>query len=461
MLASLLTFALLHQGHPATYRRQADAFLAEGKYEAAADAFLKAAEGFAKRGDPNAAIVCRDYANRYRTSMRLFRKAPPSGGALARHEPAAGMILGANIEREDSSRDYQVFNNWIGRWHAMFFRYRRYGMPFPKDDALRAKRAKAALQIAFEPRSLAEVRNDDYLRRFAEDAAASGIPLFLRFAGEMNGSWVSYGGDPVAYKRAFQLVSAVMRERAPNVAMVWCPNWTPDDKVDAYYPGREAVDWVGVNFYSVIFADADRQRPSEWRFPTDHVDAIYQRYSAAHPIMVGEWAATHMSSVDRKLRPDFAIRKIREFFGTAPLLYPRLKAASWLSFNAFKYAREERQLNNYSLMDVPEIARAYAAATDDSYFVTRWEGSLKPADHRWVEVPAGQPVRPGEALRVWYRSYSPEIELEVRAGTRPIATKGTPVAFDVEVPAGAKELRLVAMKPNGGVVKTTPPYPVR
>lgn len=111
MVASLLALTLLQQGYPATYRRQADVYLAQGKYEAAADAFLKAAEGFAKRGATNAATLCHDYANRYRTSVRLFRKAPPSGGALARHKPAAGMILGGNIEREDRSRDYQAFNN--------------------------------------------------------------------------------------------------------------------------------------------------------------------------------------------------------------------------------------------------------------------------------------------------------------------------------------------------------------
>lgn len=86
----------------------------------------------------------------------------------------------------------------------------------------------------------------------------------------------------------------------------------------------------------MIFADTDRQRPAECRFPTDHIEAIDRRYSGVHPIMVGEWAA------------------------------------SWLCFNALKYAREERQLNHYSLTDVPEIARAYAVATDDPYFVTRW-----------------------------------------------------------------------------------------
>lgn len=52
--ALLLPLGLFQQEHPATNRRQADAFLTEEKYEAAVDAFLKTAGGSSKREDPGA-----------------------------------------------------------------------------------------------------------------------------------------------------------------------------------------------------------------------------------------------------------------------------------------------------------------------------------------------------------------------------------------------------------------------
>lgn len=107
---------------------------------------------------------------------------------------------------------------------------------------------------------------------FAEACAKFTKPIFIIFAHEMNGSWYPWsvwidknnnltkdkgeetGHTPEKYQEAFRNVSAIFHKKAPNVAMVWCPNqgWLGKERIDPYtpfYPGDEYVDWVGLDFY--------------------------------------------------------------------------------------------------------------------------------------------------------------------------------------------------------------------
>ena len=355
------------------------------------------------------------------------------------------MYLGANIEREDATRYPQSFNNLIGKRHAMVFMYRKYGVGFPVAFARDLKKAGAALQIAWEPGSLSEVRDDRYLQQFAKDIRESEIPVFVRFASEMNGSWTPYHGNPALYREKFRLVADVVRTIAPNVIMVWCPNTIPEQPIPDYYPGPEAVDWVGVNFYSVIYNDSDRSRAADWRFPTDSLDYVYNRYSAAHPIMVAEWAASHRASIDGSDKPAFANQKIAEFFRTVPLRYPRLKAASWLSFNALKYAKGDRQLNNYSLFDNSAVAEGYKNAIADPHFLSV-VGSSAPVAWRTAPSVVARRVK----CRVWIRSYDPFASVSASFGVG--AAKRLEMGSEFEVPGDAKFVKLDLKDSEGRAV---------
>lgn len=439
------------QPNAANYRALADAYVDAGQYQKASGAFEAASVRYARLGDPNAAKVLDDLSHRYATEIRLFAEqpTPPLGGYRphARFEPRSGCYLGVNIEREDATRDPEEFDRRIGKDHAIFFMYRKYGVSFPSDYARQLHRIDAAIQIAFEPNSLDEVQDDSYLRGFAEDARRSGIPVFLRFASEMNGDWTPYHNDPEAYRAKFRLVAQVMHEAAPNVAMVWCPNEIPQNTIPSYFPGDDAVDWVGVNFYSVIYSDADRARGAEWRRPEDALDFIYRTYSAKHPIMIGEWAATHRSVLDDRDRPDFAIQKIADLYAALPLIYPRVKAVSWLSMNTLKYAMPGRQLNNYSLFDDPSVAEAYTAAISRPYYLSQvGEGEGSPVEY--VPLANDAPVRAGDNLYAYARSYDPNPTVELTLG--PAHQVGlTPTAYTIQVPADGV--------PAGGSSENSPP----
>ena len=110
---------------------------------------------------------------------------------------------------------------------------------------------------------------------------ARGVPVLIRFAHEMNGSWYPWSQQPSAYIKAFQVVADAIHSKAPQSAMLWAPNYgggypfkggqfeikpesadfklldtnqdgqltMSDDPYSPYYPGDAAVDWVGMSLY--------------------------------------------------------------------------------------------------------------------------------------------------------------------------------------------------------------------
>lgn len=371
----------------AEWRARGEAMLKDSRFGEAASAFREASKLYETKGDPNAAKVLEIKAQRYETRLAVFMHRPPDDTRIARYytgrrlEPKYGAYIGAFIDREDAvketytgfngqiHRSVEEFNERIGKRHAIFLTYQKYGNPFPQEWMEHLKANGAAAQWALQPSDLSEVQDDEYLRGIARSAAEIGIPIFLRFASEMNGTWVPYHGNPALYKEKFQLVARVFHREAPNVAMVWCPNELPENLIENYYPGPEAVDWVGVNFYSVYYADNDLSRPNWWRDPSDSLDFIYKKYASRHPISIGEYAASKRSTADNQPRPAFAMDKLAQLFAALPRRYPRVKAVHWFSMNAIKWAPPSRRLNDYSLLGDAAIAAQYRKMIDSPYFL--------------------------------------------------------------------------------------------
>jgi Glycosyl hydrolase family 26 len=369
----------------AGYRQLADAAAAAGFPALAAEAYLQEAQLYRRLGDPNAAVVEEWKAGRYRAEGHLYLHAPtPPSLALQtaqRLEPPYGAYLGAFIDRDDelqstfldenwqTHRDAEEFEERVGKQHASYFCYLRYGQRFPFRWAERLRGAGAIPHIAWEPRSLAEVNDDATLSRFVDAVAQFGAPIFIRFAGEMNGDWTPYHGDPALYRQKFRLVHRVLSQRAPNAALIWCVNNVPDAPIDAYYPGDDAVDWVGVNFYNVLYFDNDPTRPADQVHPADMLQRVYARYAARKPIALCEYAASHQAAVDLRPRPELAITRLSQLYAALPRLFPRVKLVDWFDCNNLRRARPERQLNNYSITDDPNILSAYRAAIGPDYFL--------------------------------------------------------------------------------------------
>ncbi len=290
----------------------------------------------------------------------------------AKYEPDNGIYLGAYV-LQDITINYSMarFNELTGKKHASFFRYLGYGKPFPVEWVAKVKSVGAVPHIALEPNDgLDEVKDDEYLRTFAREARKSGVPIFLRYASEMNGDWTQYSGKPELYIQKWRLVHRIMEEEAPNVIMVWTVFTFPESTIESFYPGDEYVDWVGVNIYNVVYHNDSIENKADYEDPLKLLNYVYNTYSYKKPIQISEYGATHYASTDGKYYIDFAKEKITRFYKNLPEKYPRVKSVYYFDVNNLVNAPPGRKINDYSVTNDPQILNTYASLVKNENYLT-------------------------------------------------------------------------------------------
>ncbi|MDF2668332.1 MAG: copper amine oxidase [Paenibacillus sp.] len=327
-------------------------------------------------------------AHQLRTTIELFasvsanpeleKKYLPASGTLAIHEPAYGMYIGLYSERDPAMGNFFNRSQSIyGRDHSMYLAYATYGEEFPARYASNAKAAGSALQVAWQPlQGLDPVKDDAYLREWAKQASQSGIPIFLRFAGEMNGDWTPWAGDPQVFINKFRIIAKVMHELAPNVAMVWSPGDVPRYNMATYYPGDDYVDWVGVSMYTEPYSFGNVQTSMLGSTPIEKLDEIYKLYADRKPVMLSETAVSHHTNTDGVEHTQYALMNMERLYRIMPLKYPRLKAITY--FNVNLDLNESK--NNYSLYKNEQIFKQYKNMIEDPYYIQGVKTGAKPSN---------------------------------------------------------------------------------
>ncbi len=242
-----------------------------------------------------------------------------NGWTKTLYEPDKGCYIGASLDWGDiAENQYKSFTNVVdkfdlaikdfnklmGKKHAIFncFIFFPHGAQWedkkytglyptwskdpckwaaPKDYLTACERNKAGILFTVEP----WVTKDFYSNwregnnaynatvEFAKGCAKAKVPVFVRFAHEMNGCWYPWSSwmdknqsvvkdpgeetdvTPERYVIMYHNFVSVLRKYAPNVAIVWCPNqgWvgldTGIDLFKDFYPGDEYVDWMGIDYY--------------------------------------------------------------------------------------------------------------------------------------------------------------------------------------------------------------------
>jgi hypothetical protein len=328
-------------------------------------------------------------ADQIRTTVELYRKesnessiqelSQPQGSKLAKFEPAYGTYLGIYSEQDPKVGNiFTKMQSVYGKKHAIYLAYAHWGEAFPISYVKRAKEAGGALQIAWEPdNGLDPVTDGAYLREWARNAKAAGIPIFLRFAGEMNGPWVKWNGNPAQYIAKFRMLHDVFATEAPNVAMVWSPGDVLANDIDQYYPGDSYVDWVGVSLYIEPYENGDPSQPS--MLATSNVERLtrlYNTYADRKPLMLSETAVPHFSHSADEDYTEWAKLNLQRLYEIMPYKYPRLKAITY--FNVDQQMTKAK--NDYSLSTSAEIQNYYRDLIANPYLLSEVKDAAKPAD---------------------------------------------------------------------------------
>jgi hypothetical protein len=215
------------------------------------------------------------------------RQEGPPEPSLARLEPARGVYFGVSLDWGTDSA--AAFNQRLGAPAAVYVQFLR--LPLEGDDLayLEGFVEQVAAQggmglLTLEPVVPLEAITPELAAGLAEQLALHnrrGVPLLVRFAHEMNGSWYPWGQQPDAYVRAFRAIAAAVHAHGDRTAMLWAPTYgggypfrggryearpgtadfarldtngdgqldQRDDMYAPYYPGDDAVDWVGMTVY--------------------------------------------------------------------------------------------------------------------------------------------------------------------------------------------------------------------
>jgi len=215
---------------------------------------------------------------------------------------------------------------------------------------------------------------DSYLTGYASQVRTWGRPLFIRLGHEMNGNWYPWDGthnggstldgfgDPARADGPERFVAAFRHVRhlfdslgVKNVSWVWAPNnySTPYEdwnQPENYYPGDDAVDWIGLDGYNW----GSSQTWSNWSSFYDTFREIYDRFKTKpQPMMIAEFASTELGGSKSQW--------IRDVFLYTKAIFKRVKAITWFNINK----ETDWRINSSAL-----ALAAYQQSVADAYFLS-------------------------------------------------------------------------------------------
>lgn len=143
----------------------------------------------------------------------------------------SGILTAVNLDW--ANQTLEQYSDSLGRRPAVAVNF----VQFPFADADRTNLEAAYEQVkldggmlllTLEPRQgLAAVTEEatDQLAETLNGYNKAGVPVIVRFAHEMNGSWYGWGQQPAEYKAAFRRVAESIHRLAPGSATMWAPNY--------------------------------------------------------------------------------------------------------------------------------------------------------------------------------------------------------------------------------------------
>ena len=212
----------------------------------------------------------------------------------------------------------------------------------------------------------------------AQYLSALGLPVLLRVGAEMN-VWENRA-NPEEYKSAFRFIANIMREYAPNVALVWSVNDVSAAGLtyDMFYPGAEYVDWVGISLYSRKYfmgnqnttdATAAIWRTGRYANPIRNISNLVNQYGSRHPIMIAEGGVTLYNTSNGENLTPWALPRIRMMYAYIPMLFPEVKAVFWYNVNM------QGGAYRYNFSDSPQAGELYRQLTSSGYFLGRGQSA--------------------------------------------------------------------------------------
>ena len=298
--------------------------------------------------------------------------------------------------QQDSVGDYA---SRLGATPAMYGRYVNFPLTPEEEKAVSEEvaelaGARSAMMLTLEPRNGLASVTPEVLAAFSQELTTwtrKGVPVMVRFAHEMNGSWYPWGQQPALFIEKIRQVAAAVHA-VPGSTMLWSPNEgggypfpggaqeakpgtaafsaldtngdgklsMDDDPYSPYWPGDDAVDWVGLTLYHFgdVYPWGENEIPAPGKlaakitgtYKTGLVDetAVPDFYAAyavgrAKPFAISETAAFYNTArTDGAAALEIKSAWWKQLFDPGfSAQFPQMKLAMW-----FEYTKEETEPSN-------------------------------------------------------------------------------------------------------------------
>ncbi len=377
--------------------RVARAYEELGKFDIAVEYYKKYIPKAEKFGWKNGVNQAKAKVNSLGFEVELYTKTQdlmksPYFGS--KYEPKSGVYFGSTYDSDPRIASYKWddIKKYFPKKNSAYLIYLLWNEDIKSYDRYYqdAKKNNIAVQLAwnindFEMDSvLRGIKSyETYIKNTADYLEKLKIPVFLRFAGEMNIK--DNCKDYNSFIQAFRYVSGIMKDKAPNVAMVWSPNdiSAKDRTYGQYYPGDEYVDWVGISSYTQRYFQGIKDWGSlqesndnlymtgDYANPLAKIKPIIDIYGAKKPIMLSEAGVTHFAKLAGEDVSDWALIQLRRLYLYGPMIYPQLKGIYY-----FNTDNSSLFLNdNYSLFGNGRINNLYNELVSSGNFLSDINGS--------------------------------------------------------------------------------------
>jgi hypothetical protein len=333
--------------------------------------------------------------------------------------PDTGALFGVNLDLH--SKPLADYARDLGHKPAVSVSFT--GFPYTAQEKVDLQRAVEQIRangqmmlLTLEPMGGLSAVTPEAAQALAADLAEfnnDGVPVLVRFAHEMNGSWYPWSQQPARYIEAFRTLAGAVHAQAPGSAMMWAPNYaggypfaggqfeakpgTPefaaldtdsdgaltmsDDSYAPYYPGDDAVDWVGMSLYhwGAKYPWGENELPEPGKFADQLagnyngangddtlLPDFYHVYGQDHgkPVAIPETAALFAPGAGGE--DELAIKEAwwgQLFDSATAAQFPHLKMINW-----FEWDKDEVEVKgrvDWTVTNTPAVREAFTAALPD------------------------------------------------------------------------------------------------
>jgi len=260
------------------------------------------------------------------------------------HAPPLSLGVALAVSPFDQMRELASYTAMVGQAPRALMWYRQWNEPLVAGGELQATAQRGITPIItwepYDPANPTDPRYglaqiaagawDRYITQSAQAAQATGVPMLINLAPEMNGAWEPWGpgpaaNSPAAFVAAYRHVVEIFRGvGATNVGWIWAPNTDPNAQAvyGSYYPGDGYVDWVGLDGYNF-----GTTSPDGWLTPAQLFGRSYLALVGltTKPVIIAETASSELGG-------DKAAW-INQLAQTIPSAFPRVRAVVWFQRN--------------------------------------------------------------------------------------------------------------------------------